>query len=138
MRNFLTKRTNDNPWAFNFFDDFEDFFKPVFVNRNYHMSTDIKENDKEYELSIDMPGYDKKDITLTLDKGYLTISAKRDENQEDGYIKRERSLSCSRSFFVGDNVTEEDVKAKYLNGTLSLTVPKKEKKEISAKNIVIE
>ena len=140
MRNFLSRRNDLSPWGFNFFDDFDDFFKPVFVGRNNGMSTDVKETETGYELSVDMPGFEKKDITLTLEKGNLTISATRGEKEDNqnGYIRRERKMSVSRSFYVGENITEDDVKAKYLNGTLVLSVPKKQAKEIPAKNIEIE
>lgn len=141
MKNFLTRRGDDS-MGFNFWDDpFEDFFKPVFYGeRQGSMRTDIKETDKEYELSIDMPGFDKKDISVTLNNGYLTVEAKRAEKQEDkkNYLRRERSYSCSRSYYVGDGITENDVKAKYDNGTLSLCVPKQEEKEIHSGNIAIE
>ena len=140
MRNYLSRRHND--LGFNFFDDaFENFFSPViFKGADYGMKTDLKETEKEFELSIDMPGYDKKDISLTLNNGYLTVEAKREEKEEDGknFVRRERSFSCSRSYYVGDAVTEEDVKAKYNNGTLTLNVPKKDKKEIEEKRIEIE
>lgn len=140
MRNFLSRR-NDN-FGFNFFDEMmDDFFKPVvFSGGNRMMKTDVKETDGHFELFIDMPGYDKKEINLTLNDGYLTVSAKREEKEEDekNYTRRERSFSCSRSYFVGNAVTEEDVKAKYENGTLSLIVPKKDKKELPRKNIEIE
>ena len=139
MRNFLTNRRND--FGFNFFDDaFEDFFKPVFYTRQEHMKTDVKETEKEYELAIDMPGFDKKDITLSLENGYLTVKAERAEKQEekDSFVRRERSYSCSRTFYVGDAVTEEDVKAKYINGTLVLDLPKKEKELPQKKTIQID
>jgi HSP20 family molecular chaperone IbpA len=103
------------------------------------MKTDIKETETEYELSIDMPGFDKKDINLTLENGYLSIEAKREEKEEENnYVKRERSFSCSRSYFVGDAVTEQDIKAKYNNGTLVLNVPKKQKELPKRTNIEIE
>ena len=140
MRNYLTRR-NDG-FGFGFFDDaFDEFFKPVLFNGGRtSMKTDLKETDKEYELAIDMPGYEKSDITLTLENGYLTVNAKREEKEEDkdNYVRRERSYSCSRSYYVGDAVTEEDIKAKYLNGTLNLVVPKKEKELPQKKNIEIE
>ena len=139
MRNFLTNRRND--LGFNFFEDaFNDFFKPVFYSGNNQMRTDVKETDKEYELSVDMPGYEKQDIELALDNGYLTIKAQRQEKQEDkdSFVRRERSFSCSRSFYVGDNVTEDDIKAKYVNGTLNLTVPKKKKQIPEKKTIQID
>ncbi len=139
MRNYLTNR-NFN--AFDIFDDmFENFFKPVtFSNKVGNMRADIKESEKEYELSVDLPGFDKKDINLTLDNGYLTISAKTEQKEQDesNYIRRERISSYQRSFYVGDVVTEQDIKAKYNNGTLVLNIPKLERKEIPAKHIEID
>ena len=139
MRNNLSRRENDN-FGLGLFDEFDDFFKPVFFNRKSGMQTDVKETDKGYEFSVDMPGYDKKDIELSLNNGYLTLSAKREEKEEDGnsFIRRERSCSCSRSFYVGDNVKEEDVKAKYENGTLNMFVPKAKPKELPNKHINID
>ncbi len=140
MRNYLSRR-NDN-FGFDFFDRaFDEFFKPAFFGGAPSvMKTDLKETEKEYELAIDMPGYEKSDINLTLDNGYLTVTAKREEKEEekDSYVKRERSFSCSRSYYVGDAVTEDDVKAKYVNGTLMLNVPKKEKFVPERKQISIE
>ena len=83
MRNFLSRRNND--LGFNFFDDaFEDFFKPVFYGvKESAMKTDIKKVDGGFELKIDMPGFEKSDINLTLDKGYLKVEAKREEKEED-------------------------------------------------------
>lgn len=138
MRNFLT--TNN----FNTFDIFDDmmnsFFKPTtFSSRAMQMRADVEENEKEYILSVDLPGFDKKDIELSLDNGYLTISAKKEEKEEGkNYIRRERSLTSSRSFYVGDVVSEEDIDAKFVNGTLSLTIPKLERKELPKKTIEIK
>ena len=137
MRNFLT--TNN----FNTFDIFDDmmnsFFKPDFYSKPMQMRTDIEESEKEYTLSVDLPGFDKKDIELSLDNGYLTISAKKQEKEEGkNYIRRERSLTSSRSFYVGDVVSEEDIDAKFVNGTLSLTIPKLERKELPKKTIEIK
>ena len=80
---------------------------------------------------MQLPGYDKDDVEVSVDKGYLTVSASHNENKEDKedgkYIRKERySGSCSRSFYVGDAVTQDDVKAKFENGVLTLEVPKKE------------
>ncbi len=139
MRNFLSRRNDD--FGLNFFDAFDDFFKPNFYfGCNHKMKTDIKETENGYEMKIDMPDFDKKDINLTLDNGYLTVQAKKEEKQEeeDKYIHRERSYSCSRSYYVGDKITEEDIKAKYENGTLVLSVPKNENKQIEKKNIRID
>ena len=139
MRNYLTNR-NFN--TFDIFDDiFDNFFKPtVFSNKMAKMRADIKENEKEYELAVDLPGFDKKDINLTLNDGYLTISAKTEENQEDkeNYIRRERVSSYQRSFYVGDALSEEDIKAKYNNGTLTLNIPKIERKELPTRHIEID
>ncbi|MBP1580337.1 MAG: Hsp20/alpha crystallin family protein [Oscillospiraceae bacterium] len=115
----------------NVFDDF--FNTPLFTrNESSMMKTDIKEHDNGYELTIDMPGVKKEDIKAELNDGYLTVSAEsnssKDEKDEKGkYICRERYTgSYSRSFYVGNAVTEEDIKAKFENGTLTLEVPKKE------------
>lgn len=140
MRNYLSRRGNDLSFG-KFFDDaFDDFFKPVFYGvKDCSMKTDIKETDGAYELMVDMPGFDKGDINLSLNNGYLTVEAKREEKEEnENFVRRERNFSCSRSFYVGNNITEEDVKAKYNNGTLSLSIPKKDKKELPKKNIEIE
>lgn len=115
-----------------------DLFDDMFDTRSYGrqqsdlMKTDVKETDKDYKLSVDLPGVKKDDLKAELKDGYLTISAtvnqNNDEKDEEGrYIRRERfSGSFNRSFYVGENVSEEDIKAKFENGTLMLTVPKKE------------
>ncbi|HCI24637.1 MAG TPA: Hsp20/alpha crystallin family protein [Lachnospiraceae bacterium] len=120
----------------NLFDDFMDGFAFPTANWNYAkntanvMKTDIKENDKGYELDVDLPGYKKEDVKAELKDGYLTISASNDntkeEKDEDGkYIRKERYTgSVSRSFYVGKYVTEEDIHAKFENGILKLSVPK--------------
>lgn len=113
---------------------FDDLFNAPFFTRNEAnmMKTDIKEHDGGYELTVDLPGVKKEDIKAELNDGYLTISAEnntnKDEKDENGkYICRERySGSYSRSFYVGDAITEEDIKAKFENGTLKLDIPKKE------------
>ena len=95
------------------------------------------------EIEFDLPGYNKEDIQLEIDNGYLTVTAKKDEEEEEKkkkYIHKERYVGeCSRSFFVGKDVKEEDIKAKFKNGTLKLTVPKKDESAKSEKkNIPIE
>ncbi len=120
----------------NLFDDFMDGF-PFGGYRNTSsfnnlMKTDIRDTDQGYELDIDMPGFAKEDIRAELKDGYLTVKAQssqdRDEKDENGrYIRRERySGSCQRSFFVGREVTQEDIKARFENGILKLSVPKRE------------
>ena len=115
---------------------FDDLFNTPFFTRSEQnmMKTDIKEHDGGYELTVDLPGVKKDDIKAELNDGYLTITAEnnssKDEKDEKGkYICRERySGSYSRSFYVGDAVTEEDIKAEFKHGILTLVVPKKEAK----------
>ena len=112
----------------------DDFFGEPFGGYDYSesglMTTDVKDTDKGYEVTMNMPGVKKEDVKAELKDGYLTVSAetnmKKDEKAEDGkYIRRERySGSCSRSFYVGDGVKQEDIKAKFEYGTLKLFVPK--------------
>ena len=96
------------------------------------MKTDIKEQENGYEMKIDLPGFKKEDLKLQLKDGYLNIgvSSSKSNDEKDGkgnYIRRERYTgSYSRSFYVGDGVTQDEVKAKFDNGVLKLTVPKKE------------
>ena len=127
----------------NLFDDFFEF--PFFDDRaerklyghnaNNIMNTDIKEHKDGYELEIDLPGFHKDEIQAELKDGYLTISAAKQLNQDEKekesgkYIRRERySGSCQRSFYVGDEITQEDIKAEFKHGILKLFVPKKEAK----------
>ena len=140
----------------NLFDDFMDdnFERNFFGSRNplygkhskKHsknlMKTDVKETDNGYELDIDLPGFKKDEITAHLEDGYLTVSAAKgvdkDEKDKEGrYIRRERySGSMTRSFYVGNAVTEQDIKAKYEDGILSLSIPKKDPKAVEAKKYI--
>lgn len=94
------------------------------------MSTDVRETDKGYMVDIDMPGFKKDDISLDLQNGYLTVSVHRNSSHEDKddngrWLRRERYAgSCSRSFYVGEDVKESDIHASYRNGTLCIQVPK--------------
>ena len=94
------------------------------------MSTDVRESDKGYMVDIDMPGFKKEDISLELQNGYLTVSAHRDSSHddkaEDGkWLRRERYVgSCSRSFYVGEDMKDSDIHASYKDGTLCLELPK--------------
>ncbi len=121
----------------NLFDDFFDFDYPFASFRSDGsglMKTDIKDTDQGYEITMNMPGVKKEDVKAELKDGYLTINAATNRNKDEKdskgrYIRRERySGSCSRSFYVGDQVTEADIKAKFEDGTLKLLVPKKEEK----------
>ena len=109
------------------------------------MKTDIKEKKDGYELEIDLPGFTKDEINASIEDGYLTISAakgldKDEQDKEGKYIRKERYAgSMSRSFYVGNAITQDDIKAKYESGILRLSVPKKAAEEIeSAKRIAIE
>ena len=109
------------------------------------MKTDIREHEEGYELDIDLPGFKKDEINIQLDNGYLSISAakgldKDEQDKEGKYIRKERYAgSMSRSFYVGNAITQDDIKAKYESGILRLSVPKKAAEEIEgAKRIAIE
>ena len=133
------------------FDDFDrDFFRgfsrPEHVlygkNASRMMKTDVKETDEGYEVDVDLPGFSKDEIKLELNNGYLTISTEKSMNKENkGKMLRQERYegTMQRSFYVGGSITEEDIKAKYENGVLSLLIPKKEaKKEPEKKTILIE
>ena len=136
----------------NLFDDFFDFDYPFRgyqrANTESLMKTDIKEHEHGDELEVSLPGYKKEDIHAELKDGYLTIQAATTKNNDQkdektgNYIRRERySGSCSRSFYVGKDITQEDIKAKYENGILVLAIPKKDQKKVEAeekKYIAIE
>ena len=115
----------------NLFDDWMSFPFRNF-NTNSLMKTDIRETDGSFELDIDMPGFNKEDLKAELKEGYLTISASTNkdngEKDENGkYIRRERYVgSCSRSFYVGAEIKQDDLKANFENGILKISVPKKE------------
>ena len=118
----------------NLFDDFVDFpFSSLthYNNTNTLMKTDVKEINNSYELIIDMPGIKKEDITAELKDGYLSVSVasnySNDDKDSDGrYIRRERHYgSCCRSFYIGESISQDEIKAKFNDGVLKLTVPKK-------------
>ena len=98
------------------------------------MKTDIKEKKDKYIIDIDLPGYEKENIKLEVEDGYLTVHATinndKEEKEEGKYVRKERYMgSCSRSFYVGEDVKSEDIKASFKNGILKIEVPKKEEKE---------
>lgn len=118
-----------------FFEDFDHPFKAMKLStpQTGLMRTDIREKEGSFELDIDLPGCKKEDIKAELKDGYLTITAvtkKEEENDENGkYLRRERYFgSCSRSFYVGEALTQEDISAKFEDGILKISVPKKENK----------
>ena len=117
------------------FDLFDNFFDDDLFTRktNTLMKTDIKEKKDKYLVEVDLPGFSKENINLSLKNGYLAISAKMekdDKNEEEKYVRRERFYGeCSRSFYVGEDITEEDIKAEFKNGILKIDIPKKETKD---------
>ena len=126
----------------------DDFFNDDFMPRvrdasrsNEWLKTDIIEKEDKYELAVNLPGFQKENVKISLDEGYLTINAstnneKKDE-EEGKVIRRERFQgSCQRSFYVGDQVTKEDISAKFDNGVLHLTVPKVTKKEVPSEQFI--
>ena len=126
------------------FDLFDNFFDDDLFSRktNNLMKTDIKEKKDKYLVEVDLPGYSKENINLSLKSGYLEISAKMekdDKNEEEKYVRRERFYGeCSRSFYVGEDITEEDIKAEFKNGILKIDIPKKETKDTKKETKQIE
>ena len=136
----------------NLFDDFmNDFRLPAFpdVDKELYgkhaknlMKTDVKETENAYEIDIDLPGFKKDEIQMELKDGVLTVSAakgldKDEEDKKGKYIRKERYAGAmQRSFYVGENLTQEDIKAKYENGILRLSVPKKEAKPVETKKTI--
>ncbi len=125
-------------YVVNLFDDFfkgASFIRPAGAPAVSNIRTDIKECDDSYEIEMDLPGFSTEDVKAELKDGYMVISAehseeKEDKDEEGHYVRKERYSGCyRRSFYVGDAVTEEDIKAKYADGVLKVTVPKLEKKE---------
>lgn len=128
----------------NDFDLFDEMFRDPFfgTNESKVMKTDIKENDDNYVIDVDLPGYEKDNIKIEIEDGYLTVHASmKEENEEKEkgkFVRRERYFGeCSRSFYIGDDLETEDIKATFKNGTLTLEVPKKEEvKELPEKKYV--
>ena len=110
-------------------DLFDDFFEDFPVVESKCMKTDIKEHENNYELIVDLPGFSKDNINISIENGYLEISAKttsdKEDNEKGKYLRRERfEGEYRRSFYIGDNITEEEIKASFKNGILKINVPK--------------
>ena len=131
MKYYLTRNNN-----LDFIDSaFDSFFRPFFTEDNTSfMKTDVKETATTYEMEIEMPGFERDQINMKLENGYITVSAKKESKTDDKYLKRERATSYSRSYYVGD-VNKADVKAKYVNGILTVSVPKEQQKVCHSINI---
>ncbi len=135
----------------NLFDEFDNWMDASFrdVDKALYgkhaknmMKTDVKETEKGYEVDIDLPGFKKDEIQLELNDGYLTISAEKglDKDEEDEkkhYLRRERYAGgMSRSFYIGEGITEEDIHAKYEYGILKLSIPKEQPKAVPEKHFI--
>ena len=111
-------------------------------NANREMKTDVREKEDGYEIDMDLPGFKKDQVELTLENGYLTVTANKgfdkDEKDKQGrMIRQERYAgSMQRSFYVGDNMTEEDVKARFEDGVLHLDLPKKDARKVPEKKTI--
>ena len=137
-----------------FFDDFMDdpwdrFFRTAPAARTADqpaarsMRTDIREAENAYEIEMDLPGFKKEDVSAELHDGYLTVTAERNESNDEkdekgNYIRRERYTgSYKRSFFVGKDMQQEDIHAKFEDGVLKLCIPKKEAKQVPEKKTIL-
>ena len=152
MSNYLPTVFGEN--LMDIFDDFDRNFFRGFGNvdralygkhAQHMMKTDVKETDEGYEVDVDLPGFKKDDIHLELNNGYLTISTeksleKTNENKKGKMLRQERySGVMQRSFYVGEHMTEEDIKASYESGVLHIIVPKKDAPRVpERKTILIE
>ena len=135
MKNYLT--TKNNSEYTDLFNAFDEFFRPA-ESFAHDIRTDVKETESEYVISMALAGFDKNEIDVSLENGYLTVSAKKEKTEEtEKYLRREILRQVSRSFYVGEAVRSEHITAKYENGILSLAVPK-EKPEIKSGKIAID
>lgn len=147
MNMMLPMRRNRNLLSELMTDPFDAFFNataaPMQKMSPTLMRTDIKEKDGGYELVIDLPGFRKDDVQAELKDGYLTINAQtqsetEDKDEEGTYVRKERfSGQCSRTFYVGDDVEEDDIRAKFEDGVLKIAVPKKqEQPKLEEKKVI--
>lgn len=125
----IPRRRND-------FDLWDEMFRDPFFTQGETklMKTDIKEKKDKYLVNIDLPGYEKENIKIEIEDGYLTVHAttdsQKEEKEEGKFVRKERYLGeCSRSFYIGEDIKEEDIRASLKNGTLQLEIPKKEKQK---------
>ena len=149
MSNYLPTVFGEN--LMDVFDDFDRNFFRGFGNVDHTlygkhaqnvMKTDVKETDDGYEVDIDLPGFKKDEIHLELNNGYLTISTEKslvkdDENKHGKMLRQERySGMMQRSFYVGEHLTEEDIKASYESGVLHVSIPKKDAPKVPEKKVI--
>lgn len=137
MFNYLSPRKNFDLQR----DLWNDFFSPSFFSTNTSvMKTDIRETEKEYLLDVELPGFNKEDVRISVDDGYLTIETKKNEEKKDeenkNYIRKERySVNASRSWYVG-NIDLAQIKANFNNGILTVSVPKEQLPEKDTRNYI--
>ena len=131
-------------FSFPRFRDFDDTERKLYGKNAAHvMKTDVRGHDDQFEVDIDLPGFKKEEIQLNLESGYLTVSAAKaleeDKNNKQGKLIRQERYTgtMQRSFYVGENVTEEDIKAKFEDGVLKLNIPKKEAVRIPEKKTIM-
>ncbi|MBQ8726822.1 MAG: Hsp20 family protein [Clostridia bacterium] len=141
MNNYLQRRNNT---VSSIFDAFEDFFRPVFASENDYLKSNVRETDAEYQIDVAVPGFKKEQIKISLENGYLSIVCSKNEQEESdekdtaSYRRKEISEYSSRTFHVGEDITQNDIKAKYENGILCLTIPKIQPKIPEKSYIAIE
>ena len=143
---FRTNSLIDDLFDDDWFDDkeFKNVEKKLYGHRAKNvMNTDVKETEDGYELEMDLPGFKKEEVSVELNNGYITIRAAKglDEDEKEKktgkYIRRERySGACERSFYVGEEVTQQDIKASFSHGILRLDIPKKEVKKVEQNNFI--
>ena len=138
---------DDDDWMFPFDSGFFGTRNPLYGKHAKNMmKTDVRELEGAYEVDMDLPGFAKDEIKVSLENGYLTVSAakgldKDEQDQKGKYIRQERYAGAmSRSFYIGEEVSQDEIRAKYENGILRLTIPKKEAKPAveEKKHIAIE
>ena len=143
---FRTNSLIDDLFDDDWFNDkeFRNMEKKLYGHRAKNvMNTDVKETEDGYELEMDLPGFKKEEVSVELNDGYITIRAAKglDEDEKEKktskYIRRERySGACERSFYVGEGVTQQDIKASFKHGILKLDIPKKEARKIEQNNFI--
>ena len=135
----------DDFFGFPFYDDkeFKKMEKKLYGHREKSlMKTDVKEHKDGYELEMDLPGFKKDEVKVSLENGYLTVSAAKEagqENESGKYIRRERYAgACQRTFYVGEDMQQEDIKGEFKHGILKLSIPKKEQRPAVEEKCYIE
>ncbi|MDD6996192.1 MAG: Hsp20 family protein [Candidatus Borkfalkiaceae bacterium] len=147
MKNYLQKNTSGHV---SLFDALDDFFRPVFADESDYLKSNISETENDYRLDVAVPGFSKDQIKLSLENGYLNVVCNKQTKEEKSegengdkkehpvFRRKEIAEYSSRSFYVGEDLAKEDIKAKYENGVLSLIIPKVSQKVPDRSYISIE